>query len=107
MRMLLLVALFATAGCAKDNKVQVECLGVGSGYNCAVAHQEGEDNVDACWTIDVGCTNGFKASANACQRMSPSSKASKFVPVADFEPADGCDAASSVSISGVRVTLAN
>ena len=84
------------AGCG-ESKASVECAGIGVGYQCNVQHVEGGP-VNLCWTLNIDCKNGTKASADACQKVDPGGKASKLIPLDQIKNASACDMATGVSV---------
>lgn len=98
-----LVGLFA---CKKENKVYVECAGVGTGFNCTADHREGSDKVKVCWDVNVVCKNGTHATASGCATVAPSGKATTFIPVSDVKNNDKCDMAVNTAVENVKLTAA-
>jgi hypothetical protein len=99
------VALLALLACKKDNKVWVECVGTGQGFNCSATHQQGNDKVNACWDIKVVCQNGTVASGHGCQVVGPNQKSSTLIPVSQIQNADKCDLAKTTSVENLTLNV--
>jgi hypothetical protein len=101
--------LLAAAGVSQaapvvDHRASVECIGVGTGYNCTVAHVAGTAELGVCWDIVVKCANGVSPTAHDCHRVAPLAKATKVVPLSKFARAEGCDQATSVAVENIDLT---
>lgn len=94
----------ALSGCGLENRVEVQCLGAGVDYQCSVKHVQGGDPVNACWTVNVECGNGFATSGSACQRVEPSGQASRLIPISAFPNAERCDVVSSLNVAMGEIT---
>lgn len=100
-----LAICFGALGCAKENKAYVECEGVGTGYNCTITHQQGDDPLKVCWSVAVKCQNGTKAVGKACQQVQASAKTTTLIPVTDMKNAEKCDLATQVAVEGLKLTV--
>lgn len=70
------------------------------GFACQVAHAEGSDVADVCWTVELTCPQGRAIRGRACTRVSPWATVSVSVPFRAL----GGDVATCTTIEGTRVT---
>jgi hypothetical protein len=95
-----------STGCWSQQKVDVQCQGIGPGFSCTLASKGGWMAVDACWRISVLCKNGTEVTADACQRVGPGAEASKFIPLADVKNVERCDAPGLTKVEHLVISAA-
>jgi hypothetical protein len=76
---------------------RVDCGTPGpGGVDCDVKRTAGERAFEACWNLEITCTNKSKMVASACGSLAAGVTSGKVnIPVADFSNQEACDAPAS------------
>lgn len=100
------VSLGALSGSSKPAKsnasVYVFCEGSPhDGFTCSVSHTGGTQSANACWDINVTCTNGARVHGHACQSVSVGAKTTRYVGPNELSNAYACSRLQTVTVDNV------
>lgn len=84
---------------------RVDCGTPGpGGVDCDVKRTSGSGKLEACWDLDITCTNGGVMTGHACGRLGGDESAGVVnMPVSGFSNQDACDAPSSGKVTNLVV----
>ncbi len=100
-----LAAAVWLAGCAKDNKVSVSCVGTGTAIECTTTHTSGDKRLSPCWDYVVTCENGTRVWARACSKVDPEGVVSTTIPISKMKNAAECDTVASRTVENINVAV--
>ncbi len=85
---------------------RVDCGAPGpEGVDCAIKRTAGTGGLEACWDLDITCTNGGVMTAHACGELAEGANTGSVnMPVSGFSNQAGCDAPSSGAVKQLTVT---
>lgn len=103
---LLLVGGAVASEAASQGSARVDCGTPGpSGVDCEVKRTAGLGGLQACWDLEITCTNGGTMRGHACGSLPAGSDGVTVnMPVAAFSNQDACDAPKQGAVQNLAVT---
>lgn len=88
---------------------RVDCGTPGpGGVDCDVKRTSGSGKLEACWDLDITCTNGGVMSGHACGTLGAGEATGTVnMPVSSFSNQDACDAPASGAVKNLVVETVN
>ncbi|GMU59620.1 MAG: hypothetical protein AMXMBFR34_13830 [Myxococcaceae bacterium] len=91
---------------ALDVAARVDCGTPGpGGVDCKLKRTAGAGKLEACWDLEITCTNGGKMLGHACGQLGAGqADGTANMPVSAFSNQDGCDSPVSGAVKNLLVT---